>query len=154
MKLTWLGTGGFFTLSNFHSNALIENDNGKALLIDCGTDIRHSLAAFEKDPANIDTVFISHLHGDHAGGLEWLGFYTYFVTKTKPTIYHPGTALYSALWDHLLAAGMAELSDKKANFLTYFESGGYKDWEQFIWEGIQFDEIPVLHVINEQEPVH
>ena len=48
--------------------------NNKYLLIDCGSDARHSLAAAGYSFNEIDNIFISHLHADHIGGLEWLGF--------------------------------------------------------------------------------
>ncbi len=69
MKLTFLGSGSAFTMNNRQSNMILEDD-GKILLIDCGTDIRHSLHQQDLSYKDIDAVYISHLHADHIGGME------------------------------------------------------------------------------------
>jgi ribonuclease BN (tRNA processing enzyme) len=83
-KMIFLGSGSAFTMKNRQSNAiLIDSENKKSLLIDCGTDIRHSLAKINYSHRDISAVYISHAHADHAGGLEWLGFCSYFVPIVK-----------------------------------------------------------------------
>ena len=72
-RLTFAGAGSAFTTDadNFQSNMVIETAEGR-LLIDCGGDARHSTKALGLKPRDIDAVYISHLHADHIGGLEWL----------------------------------------------------------------------------------
>jgi ribonuclease BN (tRNA processing enzyme) len=41
-------------------------------LIDCGSTAMVAMRRFGVDPATIDRVFLSHLHGDHFGGLPFL----------------------------------------------------------------------------------
>ena len=72
MRLIFLGTGSAFTLENYQSNMLVEAQEG-LLLIDCGGDARHSLARRGWTALDITDIYISHLHADHIGGLEWLG---------------------------------------------------------------------------------
>ena len=43
MRIGFAGTGSAFTMKNYQTNTLIEQ-NGKYLLIDAGMDIRFSLA--------------------------------------------------------------------------------------------------------------
>lgn len=43
MKIKFLGSGSAFNTDNFQSNMLIEK-NGKRLLVDCGADLKMSLA--------------------------------------------------------------------------------------------------------------
>ena len=105
MKLTFIGSGSAFTMSNFQSNMLLE-DSGKRLLIDCGGDARHALAAVGLGANDVDALYVSHLHADHIGGIEWLGFSRYFGNALKPDLY-VNERLSHALWDHSLRGGMA-----------------------------------------------
>jgi len=80
--MRFLGTGSAFTIKNWQSNVLVEVEDGtvvRRLLIDAGGDIRHSLAEQKLNYMDVDAVFISHLHGDHAQGLEYLGFCNFSI---------------------------------------------------------------------------
>ena len=86
MKLTFAGTGSAFCMAadNFQSNMVLETtpsgeDRPQRLLIDCGSDARHSLRNLGFMPNDFDGVYISHLHSDHIGGLEWMALANYFV---------------------------------------------------------------------------
>jgi ribonuclease BN (tRNA processing enzyme) len=72
MRLQFLGSGDAFgSGGRFNTCFLVESRTG-AFLIDCGAS---SLVAIRKagvDPNRIATVFVSHLHGDHFGGLPFL----------------------------------------------------------------------------------
>ncbi|MDI1352066.1 MAG: MBL fold metallo-hydrolase, partial [bacterium] len=112
MKLQFLGTGSAFVpiAENFQSNMVIRGDNGRCLLIDCGSDARHALSALGLTYQDVDGVYISHFHADHAGGLEWLGFCTLFDKKytQKPKLYVHET-LIDRLWNNLMSAGMQSI---------------------------------------------
>ncbi len=71
----------------WQSNLLLEIDDRK-ILLDCGTDIRFALAEQGLDASDIEGVYISHIHADHMGGMEWLAFNTFFnPKKEKPILY-------------------------------------------------------------------
>lgn len=103
MKLTFLGIAS--ALSNtgrkYNSNILIER-NGQKLLFDCGSDIPHALEDAGVSPLEIDGIYLSHLHGDHIGGLEWFGFMRFFHPDSpgRPKLFmHP--SLEERLWQYL-----------------------------------------------------
>jgi ribonuclease BN (tRNA processing enzyme) len=50
-------------------------------LIDCGATAMVAMRRFDVDPGAIDTVFISHLHGDHFVGLPFLLLQQQFVGR-------------------------------------------------------------------------
>jgi len=57
------------------------------LLIDFGASALVSMHRFGVDPGTIDAVVLSHLHGDHFGGLPFLLLDAAFVTRrTRPLI--------------------------------------------------------------------
>jgi len=85
MKLTFLGVAGLLD-SGFNSNIFLESKYAN-VLIDAGMDIKYSLCAAEKKIEALDAIYISHLHADHAAGLEYLGFYLYYILKKKIELY-------------------------------------------------------------------
>jgi 7,8-dihydropterin-6-yl-methyl-4-(beta-D-ribofuranosyl)aminobenzene 5'-phosphate synthase len=47
----------------------------KTILFDTGTQpaiLKKNISRLKIDPARIEVIVISHLHGDHSGGLEWV----------------------------------------------------------------------------------
>jgi len=71
LRLRFIGCGDAFgTGGRFNTCFLVDDDHGR-FLIDFGVT---SLVALKKagiDPNSIDTIFITHLHGDHFGGLPF-----------------------------------------------------------------------------------
>jgi ribonuclease BN (tRNA processing enzyme) len=66
----------------FCSNALICAAQGN-ILIDAGYDIMYSLQHSGISAESIDIVMLTHLHSDHADGLEWLAYRKFFFEKKK-----------------------------------------------------------------------
>jgi ribonuclease BN (tRNA processing enzyme) len=58
----------------------------EALLIDCGASSLIGLRQHSIDPNEIGWVLISHLHGDHFGGVPFLVLDGQFRRRTKPLI--------------------------------------------------------------------
>ena len=145
--ITALGTGNAFTIKNRQSNFAI-TCAGKTLLVDCGSDIRHSIT-----PDKVDAVYISHLHGDHYHGLEYLGFSTYYNPNLKrPKLYVPGSkygsyylGMVSDLWEHGLKASMGEQGTKTID--DYFEVIPISS--RFEWNHIQFKVVERPHTDTE-----
>jgi ribonuclease BN (tRNA processing enzyme) len=128
---------------------IIHSDNGKHFLIDCGSDARHSMHALGFNHRDVDGVYISHLHADHAGGLEWLGFTSRFDSQPrKPKLFvHP--KLVKRLWEHVLSGGLQSLEGSRpARLSDYYQISPLADERFFTWEGIEFELIKTIHVNN------
>ncbi len=86
-RLRVLGSGDAFNSAGAgHSAYLLEHDRGR-LLLECGTG---TLAAMKRDGIDThapDLVLISHLHGDHFGGLPFLFLeYANIVRRARPLV--------------------------------------------------------------------
>lgn len=148
MKLLFLGASSAFCLgeNRFQSNMLFESESGQKLLIDCGSDIRHSLYAQGYRHSDIDAVYISHLHSDHVGGLEWLGFTKHFIDGQKPTIYI-SPDLINILWNNVLCGGMSSLETEQATLSSFFDVKPIQN-NSFTWKNYTFNLIKTNHVVS------
>jgi ribonuclease BN (tRNA processing enzyme) len=83
--VTFLGTGDAFSAGGRHMSAyLIESPEG-SLLLDCGPTLLASLNRHALSAEQVDTVLLSHLHGDHFGGLPFLLLhYMYIEPRVRP----------------------------------------------------------------------
>ena len=148
MRFFFLGTGAAFTVAedNFQSNAILEDEAGRRLLIDCGTDARRALAAAGLRRADIDAVYVSHLHGDHIGGLEWLGLSSYFTPDAPRPRLIVAETLVTPLWHESLKGGMAALPHGPARLEDFFDVEAVPDHGAFTFGAARLSLVPVAHI--------
>jgi ribonuclease BN (tRNA processing enzyme) len=80
MRLRVLGCGDAFgSGGRFHTCFHVS----ASVLLDCGASSLIAVRRFGVDPNSVQTVLISHLHGDHFGGLLFLLLDAQFVSKRK-----------------------------------------------------------------------
>ena len=151
MKITFIGSGSAFTTNNYHSNILVTSNN-KNLLVDCGSDARFALKDAGYSYTDIDSIFVSHLHADHIGGLEWLGLTNKFVSlqHKRPKIISHKNVL-NTLWQHCLSGGMETIDTELATLETFFMPQ-YLDYPGgFKWENVDFQLVKTYHVRNNHQ---
>ena len=69
MRLVVLGSGtSIFHPRRAAAGFWLQTESG-SILLDCGGDAPHRMAAENLDWMNLDAIWISHLHLDHCGGL-------------------------------------------------------------------------------------
>lgn len=158
--LTFLGAGSAFTVgdNNYQSNVLITNrQTGRRLLVDCGSDARFAIHELGLKPTDINDVFISHLHADHIGGLEWLAFSTKFNPAAKKPRLLISRQFITELWASSLAGGLESLEGETATLETYFDIEkdptdgqlGISKKGRFKWEGLEMQMVQVVHIVND-----
>jgi ribonuclease BN (tRNA processing enzyme) len=86
VKVRFLGSGDAFGGGGrFH--ACIHLESGAAqVLMDCGASSLIAMRRFGVDPAAIDAVILSHLHGDHFGGVPFLILHGQFTRRARPLV--------------------------------------------------------------------
>lgn len=85
LRLRVLGSGDAFNAGGaLHSAYLLEHDDGR-ILLESGPSVLAGLKSTGIDPDTIDGVMISHLHGDHFGGVPFLLLeYMFKSCRTRP----------------------------------------------------------------------
>jgi ribonuclease BN (tRNA processing enzyme) len=84
-RVTFLGTGDAFCAGGRLQAAYLFQSAGSTLLIDCGPGTLASLKRNDLAAEPIDTVLLSHFHGDHFAGLPFLLLqFVYVEPRTKP----------------------------------------------------------------------
>ena len=72
MKVSILGAGDAFASRGLCQACYVIEGNGKTILMEAGPTLLSSLKRARFSPSDLDLVLISHLHGDHFGGLPFL----------------------------------------------------------------------------------
>lgn len=84
IQLRFLGTGDAFGSGGRLQACILVDWNGYRALLDCGASSLAAMRRFDVDPNAIDAVLISHLHGDHFGGIPFVLLDAYYGGRTKP----------------------------------------------------------------------
>lgn len=147
MFIRFLGAGAAFTLHNYHSNMVIE-EQSKRLLIDAGGDIRFSLKNVGLSYKDIDCIYLTHLHNDHIGGMEFLAFSSYFDPTCPKIRLYCHKWLVDDLWSFSLKGGLASIQGQILNLDDYFDVHGLGNAEYFTWQNIKFEIVQANHVFN------
>ena len=91
-SVRFVGSGDAFGSGGRLQTCILVEHREWRCLIDCGATSLVGLKAAEIDPASIDTIVISHLHGDHFGGLPFLLLDAQFNSKRSTTLQIVGHA--------------------------------------------------------------
>jgi ribonuclease BN (tRNA processing enzyme) len=133
MEIVPLGVGDAFS-AHHYSSCLAVCADGKWLLVDCPHPIRKMLhdARAGVELGDVLAVALTHLHADHASGLEGYGYFSFFVHQ-RPARVIAHRDVRARLWDGHLAAGMEQLL-RATGEITRHE---FEDW--FAWTEIAED---------------
>ncbi|MGE0543457.1 MAG: MBL fold metallo-hydrolase [Dehalococcoidia bacterium] len=83
VTVRFLGSGDAFGSGGRFQTCMLVTSSEGSTLIDCGASSLIAMKRFGVDPSVIDTVLVSHLHGDHFGGLPFLILDGQFSRRTR-----------------------------------------------------------------------
>jgi len=86
IEVRFLGSGDAFgSGGRFHACVHVKSAKGQ-FLIDCGASSLIAMKRFGINPADVDAILVSHLHGDHFGGLPFFILDAQFNRRTRPLL--------------------------------------------------------------------
>jgi ribonuclease BN (tRNA processing enzyme) len=113
----FLGTGTPLGQRGLHQTCILVQTPGLNLLIDCGMTALTSLGRIGMDSRDIDAVVISHLHGDHFGGLPLLFLDASRRPRARPLTIAGPVATRSRTEQALEVFGWSSVGTDMANFI-------------------------------------
>ncbi len=156
IQLTFLGSGNAFNhLGLGHQSILLRyvNDNEKIcdVLLDCGPTAIQSLIKEGKNPNTVQAVFLTHFHGDHAGGLPFLFLHRKYMPQARDSVLHVigGKGLQHRVMLYL-EASYPTLKDwiKEESSVTFHEITDVTTRQQLPFLDLSFEVIPIPHEIE------
>lgn len=154
MKMKFLGSGSGLGSPkvNFQSNVAIYSDALDSYLgIDCGTTFQMAIEEAGISVMKFDAFYITHLHADHIGGMEWVGFVRYFSANpfgsNRPKLFG-NTEILDNLWRHSLSGGMESLQGHRNRLSSYYDTYPIHPNGKFQWGGLDFDLVQTVHVVD------
>jgi ribonuclease BN (tRNA processing enzyme) len=86
MRIQFVGTGDAFGSGGRWQTCMHVSDGEQDLLVDCGATSLVAMKAQGLDPSAVGIVVVSHLHGDHFGGLPFLILDGQFSRRIEPLL--------------------------------------------------------------------
>ena len=111
MKIFFNGVGDAFSKVSYNTSFIVQS-KGYNLLVECPHPLFKILAEHKTQKSEwpsideVDSVYISHLHGDHMNGLEGYAFYSTFINNKRVGLHIPVYYSYR-LWDNRLSCAMS-----------------------------------------------
>ncbi len=121
MRIRFLGSGDAFgSGGRFQTCILLESESHRCLL-DCGASSLIALKRAAVDPNDIDTILVTHLDGDHFGGIPFFVLDGQFSRRTRP----------------LRVAGPPGLTERVAQAMEVFFPGSSSAQRRFETEFVE-----------------
>ena len=86
VEIRFLGSGDAFGSGGRFQACFYVWSEAAKFLIDCGTSSLIAMKRFGVDPSLVEIILLSHLHGDHFGGIPFFILDAQFRRRTRPLI--------------------------------------------------------------------
>lgn len=116
MKLTIAGSGDAFGSGGRLNTCFLLETAKATLLVDCGASAMPALKKQGIDPNRIEAIVLSHLHGDHFGGLPFLLLDAQFLSRREQPLLIAGPPGTRARLDALLEVFFPKSTGSKWRF--------------------------------------
>jgi ribonuclease BN (tRNA processing enzyme) len=115
VRVRFLGTGDPVGSGGRGQACIALHDRAGTFLLDCGATAVAAMARFGVDPAAVDMVLVSHLHGDHVAGLPFLLFARWLAARRGRAV------------GVLTVAGPAATEQRTRTLLEQYDYGPFEE---------------------------
>lgn len=150
LTVRFLGSGDAFGHGGRLQPCILLEWAGRRVLLDCGASALISLRRYVVDPGSIDGILISHLHGDHFGGLPFFILDAQLHSKRSQPLLLAGPCGLSPRLEQAMEVnfpGSSRVQRKFAIQITELEPGPARDWcglKVEVAEGLHASGAPAL----------
>jgi ribonuclease BN (tRNA processing enzyme) len=81
LSVTFLGCGDVFGSGGRYQTCIMVKATSSTFLVDCGTSSLIAMRRFGMAPNDIDMILLTHLHGDHFGGIPFFVLDAQLISK-------------------------------------------------------------------------
>ncbi|MGH3327134.1 MAG: MBL fold metallo-hydrolase [Streptomycetales bacterium] len=86
MLVRFVGSGDAFGSGGRFQTCIWMEAAGQSVLVDCGASSLVAMRQRGLEPSDVDAVLLTHLHGDHFGGVPFLLLEGQFSGRTRPLV--------------------------------------------------------------------
>ncbi len=143
VQVRFLGTGDAFGHGGRLQTCILIQTTRHRILIDFGASAMISLYRYGVDPNSIDLILLTHLHGDHFGGLPFFILDAQLISKR----FHPLTIVGPIGSRERIMAAMEVMFPGSSKVKQKFDINIYELEAEQVWDshGIKVVPYPVIH---------
>ena len=120
-EIVFIGTSDAFGAGGRRQSAIFVRAPSGGILLDCGATTLSGLQTLEIERDEIDTILLSHFHGDHFGGVPQLLLAALYEDRRRAPLRIAGPTGVEARVRHLSNAMGFSLDDREWSFPLLFE---------------------------------
>jgi ribonuclease BN (tRNA processing enzyme) len=143
MQVRFLGTGDAFCSGGRYQTCFLVEVNGYTFLIDCGATSLTALESGNIDINSIDSIILSHFHGDHFGGIPFLLLKANFVSARSAPLHILGPAGVDRRVGDLMESMYPKVRIDQLSYEVYFHE--YSPSGNKLGP-LQIESFPMVHV--------
>jgi len=143
VQVRFLGTGDAFGHGGRLQTCILIQTTKHRILIDFGASAMISLYRYGVNPNSIDLILLTHLHGDHFGGLPFFILDAQLISKR----FHPLTVVGPIGSRERIMAAMEVMFPGSSKVKQKFDINIYEFEAEQVWNshGIKVVPYPVIH---------